>query len=131
MITTRTAITAALATALGLGLATAPSAAASGGGGVRTTGSCSAGATWTLKAKHDDRLLQVEGEVDSNRAGQTWKWTLSDNGMIVRSGAATTTAPSGSFTVERRIGDRAGADHLVFRAQRPATGQTCRGTVTV
>jgi hypothetical protein len=131
MITTRTAMTTCLATTLGLGLVLAPAAAASGGGGVRASGSCSSGATWTLKAKHDDQLIQVEGEVDANRAGQTWNWSISDNGTVVRSGTATTTARSGSFTIERRIGNRAGADHLVFRANRPATGQTCRGAVSV
>ena len=132
MTTTRTVLTTALATALGLGLALAPSASASGGGaGVRTAGSCSSGATWTLKAKHDDRLIQVEGEADTNRAGQAWNWSISDNGTVVRHGSATTRAPSGSFSVTRRIGNRAGADRVVFRATRPATGQTCRGAVTV
>ena len=131
MITTRTALTTCLATALGLGLVLAPSAVASGGGGVRAAGSCSSGATWTLKAKHDAGVIEVEGQVDSNHAGQSWKWSISDNGTVVRSGSATTTAPSGSFSVTRRIGNRAGVDHVVFRANRPATGQTCRGAVSV
>ena len=131
MITTRTALTAALATTLGLGLALAPSASASGGGGVRASGTCSSGATWTLKAKHDSGAIEVEGEVDANHAGQTWNWSISDNGTVVRHGSATTRAPSGSFSVTRRIGNRAGADRVVFRATRPATGQTCRGAVTV
>lgn len=131
MITIRTAMTTCLATTLGLGLVLAPSAVASGGGGVRASGSCSSGATWNLKAKHDNGVIDVEGEVDANRAGQAWKWSISDNGTVVRSGSATTTAPSGSFSVTRRIGNRAGADHIVFRANRPATGQTCRGAVTV
>ena len=131
MITTRTALTTCLATALGLGLVLAPSASASGGGGVRANGSCSSGATWSVKAKHDAGVIEVEGQVDSNHAGQAWNWSISDNGAVVRRGSATTTAPSGSFSVTRRIGNRAGADHVVFRANRPATGQTCRGTVSV
>ena len=132
MITTRTALTTALATALGLGLALAPEANASNGGAaVRAGGSCSSGATWTLKAKHDDGAIQVEGEVDSNRVGQPWAWSISDNGTVVRSGSATTTAPSGSFSVSRRIANLARTDHVVFRAARPATGQTCQGAVSV
>ncbi len=131
MITTRTTLTAAVAITLGAGLVLAPSASASGGNAVRAAGSCSAGATWHVKAKHDNSRIEVEGQVDSNRAGQAWKWTISDNGSVVRSGSATTTARSGSFSVVRRIGDRTGTDHVVFRAIRPSSGQTCVGAVDV
>ena len=131
MINTRTAVTATLSTALGLGLVLAPAAAASGGGGVQSSGTCSAHASWKLKAKHDDGRIEVEGQIDSNRAGQSWRWSIRDNGTLVRHGSATTTAPSGSFSVNRLIGNRAGTDHVVFRATRPATGVTCRGTVAV
>jgi hypothetical protein len=131
MITTRTTLTAAVATAIGLGLVLAPSASASGGTAVRASGSCSAGATWHLKGKHDNGRIEVEGEVDANHAGQSWHWSISDNGTVVRSGSATTTARSGSFSVNRRIGNRAGTDHVVFRATRPATGQNCQGAVDV
>jgi hypothetical protein len=135
--TTRTRTRTAVAASLALGvvgsalvLAT-PASAHSGGGGVRTGGTCSAVAHWTLKAKHDAGQIEVEGEVDTNRAGQHWTWRIVDNATIVRTGSSTTTPPSGSFTVSRRIGNRAGIDHLVFRAVRPATGQVCRGTLSV
>lgn len=111
---------------LGSGLALAPSASASHDPEVRTQGNCSAGATvtaWKLKVKADDGALEVEAEVDSNRAGQVWSWTLSDNSVLTRSGSAKTVAPSGSFSVERRISNRAGTDHVVFRAVR--AGQVC------
>ena len=102
----------------------------SGGGDddrVITTGSCSAGADWKLKVKTDDGRLEVEGEVDSNRAGQTWAWSLRHNGSLSARGTATTTARSGSFDVERKIVDLAGTDRVVFRATY--AGQTCRGVV--
>lgn len=127
---TTKALTATLSTALGLGLLLAPAAAASGSG-VRSSGDCSAHAAWNLKAKHDDGRIEVEAQVDSNRAGQSWRWSIRDNGTLVRSGTATTSAPSGSFSVHRLIGNRAGTDHVVFRATRPATGQTCRGSVSL
>jgi hypothetical protein len=102
-----------------------------GGGGdddrVIRTGSCSAGADWKLKVKTDDGRLEVEGEVDSNVAGQRWRWTLRHNGSVSDRGAATTTARSGSFEVERKVVDLAGTDTLVFRAVRD--GQVCRGVV--
>ena len=67
------------------------------------TGSCSAGADWKLKVKTDDGRLEVEGEVDSDVAGQQWRWTLRHNGSVSDRGAATTTARSGSFEVERKV----------------------------
>ena len=91
------------------------------------TGSCSDGARWKLKVKTDDGRLEVEGEIDSNTAGQRWRWTLRHNGSVSDRGVATTTARSGSFEVERRIVDLAGTDRVVFRAVRD--GQTCRGVV--
>ncbi|MDT0187883.1 hypothetical protein Q9S36_47625 [Microbacterium sp. ARD31] len=94
---------------------------------VITTGSCSAGARWKLKVKTDDGRLEVEGEVDTNRAGQAWAWTLRHNGSVSARGTSTTTARSGSFEVERRIVDLAGTDRVVFRATY--AGQTCRGVV--
>ncbi len=91
------------------------------------TGSCSSGARWKLKVKTDDGRLEVEGEVDTNRAGQAWAWTLRHNGSVSARGTSTTTARSGSFEVERKIVDLAGTDRVVFRATY--SGQTCRGVV--
>jgi hypothetical protein len=103
----------------------------SGGGGndgrVVKTGSCSASAEWKLKVKTDDGRLEVEGEVDSDVAGQQWSWTLRHNGSVSDRGAATTTARSGSFEVERKVVNLAGTDTLAFRAVRD--GQVCRGVV--
>lgn len=94
---------------------------------VITTGSCSAGARWKLKVKTDDGRLEVEGEVDTNRAGQAWAWAIRHNGSVSARGTSTTTARSGSFEVERKIVDLAGTDRVAFRATY--AGQTCRGVV--
>ena len=91
------------------------------------TGSCSAGADWKLKVKTDDGRLEVEGEIDSNVAGQQWRWTIRHNGSVSDRGTATTTARSGSFDVERKIVDLAGTDAVAFKAVRD--GQVCRGVV--
>ena len=91
------------------------------------TGSCSAGADWKLKVKTDDGRLEVEGEIDSNVAGQRWRWTLRHNGSVSDRGVATTTPRSGSFEVERKVVNLAGTDTLAFRAVRD--GQVCRGVV--
>ncbi len=102
-----------------------------GGGGndgrVIKTGSCSDGARWKLKVKTDDGGLEVEGEVDSNTSGQKWAWRIKDGGALAAKGSSTTSGRSGSFSVERRIPDRAGTDTVVFRATH--SGQVCTGTI--
>src|SRR3954449_328860 len=117
-----------VATALGV----AP-AQASGGGGdaVRRSGNCSGSTDWKLKAKPDDGRIEVEGEIDSNRVGQTWTWRIVHNGRVSAKGSKTTHAPSGSFRVERRLVNLAGADKLVFKASNPKSDETCRGVVTI
>lgn len=94
------------------------------------TGACSGSADWKLKAKARDGRLEVEGEVDSNKNGQVWRWRIKHNGSVSAKGSSTTKAPSGSFSVERKMVDLAGADTFVFRAVHDATGQVCRGTLT-
>ncbi|MBA2560902.1 MAG: hypothetical protein H0V07_13645 [Propionibacteriales bacterium] len=119
--------------ALGLvASATATPALASGGGDdVRRSGDCSRHATWKLKAKHDNGRIEVEGEVDSNVVGQTWRWRILHNGNVSARGTKTTTAPSGSFTVPRRLVNASGTDSIGWRARNPATGETCRGGLTI
>lgn len=118
---------------LTLGALSGGPASAKGGddGRVERRGACSSGAVWKLKGKHDDRLLEVELEVDSNRVGQTWNVAITDDGVTVFSGARRTVAPSGSFSVERRIADRAGTDVIRATATNPATGQRCAGSISV
>ena len=130
--TVRTSIaTLALVTVGLVGTGTSASADDGGGSGdddrVIMTGSCSGSADWKLKVKTDDGRLEVEGEIDSNVAGQQWRWTLRHNGSVSDRGTGTTTARSGSFEVERTIVDLAGTDAVVFRAVRD--GQVCRGVV--
>lgn len=102
-----------------------------GGGGndgrVIKTGSCSDGARWKLKVKTDNGGLEVEGEVDSNTSGQAWAWKIKDNGAVAAKGSATTGGRSGSFSVERRIADKAGTDNVTFRATHD--GQVCSGSI--
>jgi hypothetical protein len=98
--------------------------------GVIKTGKCSNGASWKLKAKHDDARIEVEFEVDQNVNGRRWNVVLRRNGAVVFRGARITRPPSGSFEVNRRIADPAGADRIVATA-RAAAGGTCRGALTI
>jgi hypothetical protein len=106
-----------------------PAHARGGDSAVSAGSSCGTGVI-KVKAKADDGLIDVEGEVDTNRAGQTWNWTIKRNGTPASQGTGRTAAPSGSFSVERRIGNPAGADTIVFRAVRASTGKICRASVT-
>jgi hypothetical protein len=102
-----------------------------GDGEVERRGNCSGSADWKLKAKPDDGGLEVEGEVDSNRNGQKWRWVLRRNGKVVDRGTGTTRAPSGSFSVERHTKNAKGSDTFRFRAVHKASGQVCAGRVTI
>jgi hypothetical protein len=121
-----------LSAALGLSALTASPVGASGGDDdrVERNGSCSAGTEWKIKAKADDGRIEVEAEIDSNKVGQSWSWKFKDNGAVFATGTSTTTAPSGSFEVERKPANEAGTDNFVFRAVHPKSGEVCRATVS-
>ena len=92
-------------------------------------GNCSGSADWKLKASPENGRIEVEGEVDSNVNGQTWRWRILHNGDVSARGTATTHAPSGSFSVERRVVNAAGTDGIGWRARNVANGQVCRGSL--
>ncbi|NHC13055.1 hypothetical protein [Motilibacter deserti] len=119
------------AAALPLGAPTAAQASGKGDDEIRKSGSCSSGGRWELKAKTDDGGLEVEFEVDTNRAGQTWSVRVTDNGAQVFRGSRTTRPPSGSFSVERHITDRSGTDTIVATATRSGTSQRCTGRLSI
>src|SRR5262245_3403007 len=104
--------TAAIAVSLTAPLLTGAPASASGGGGVSASGACTNGGHFKLKAKHDDGKIEMEYQVDSNRAGQRWAVRITDNGAVVVSRHATTAGPSGSFTVRKTIANRPGRDKV-------------------
>ena len=121
-----------LSIVLALAALAAASAPAKGGGTeIVKRGSCSGSATWKLKAKMDGAFIETEFEVDQNVAGKQWRVVIRQNGVKRFSGIKTTKAPSGSFTVHRRLEDKAGSDRIVGKATALATGQTCRGELSI
>jgi hypothetical protein len=123
-------LTALLAGALTATAFTAPAAFAKGGGDTKVVarGACATGA-WKLAGKPDDGALEVEYELDTNRVGQAWTVTITDNGATVLRTTVTTKAPSGSFSLERRTANRVGTDRISVVATRGAT--SCRGSIAV
>ena len=128
-----TAPRAAGAALISLALLGAGATAAQAQGGrpeVRAAGHCSSSTVWKLKAKTDDGRIDTEFEVDANRNGQVWTVAINDNGVRVFTGRRTTQAPSGSFSVERRLVNRGGGDRIVAVANNLRTGERCVGSLT-
>jgi hypothetical protein len=117
----RRSLTLLLATAA---VTAAPATALAKGGDddrVERRGTCTRGSTAELKIKSDDGRLETEFEVDQNRNGVRWRVTLRRNGAVVVSTRATTRAPSGSFSVERRLPS---GSSISARAVSPS-GEVC------
>jgi hypothetical protein len=88
--------------------------------------------TSKIKVKEEDGgRLEVEFEVDQNRNGQKWGVVLRRDGAVVVRTSARTKAPSGSFSVERLIGDSAGSDTVTGVARNAGTGETCSARVVL
>ena len=120
-----------LVAAVALSIAGAASARGGGNEPRIKSGPCSGSATWKLKAKLDDGRIETEFEVDQNRVGRRWHVKIRRNGVLAFDGIRVTMAPSGSFEVRRRLGNAAGPDRIVAKATALASGQTCRGVVTL
>ena len=115
------AAAALLSTVAGCGVAAEP-AVADGLGGELTVFAAA-----SLKEAFGQ--IETELEVDSNRVRQVWSVQIADNGVRVFSGTRTTVAPSGSFSVEQLIANRAGTDRITATARTTSTGETCAATV--
>jgi hypothetical protein len=96
----------------------------------RVAGRCTGSSTAKIKAKPDDGRLEVEFEVDQNRNGVPWRVTIRRNGNVAVRTTATTRAPSGSFSVERRIANGRGSDRISARATSPS-GEVCTARVSI
>lgn len=123
------ALAPAAALALSAVLVTAAAPAMAKDGRITTSGGCGSGTVWKMKASPDDGRIEVEAEIDSNRSGQVWAWTLTHNGAGALRGTGTTRGASGSFEVERKLGNFAGQDTFAFTAKRNGTTQVCRALV--
>ncbi len=97
-------------------------------GDIIKRGNCSGSADWKLKASPEDGRIEVEGEVDSNKSGQSWKWRILHNGSLSDKGTKSTAGASGSFEVRRVLVNVKGDDRIVFKATHG--DQTCRGALT-
>jgi hypothetical protein len=93
------------------------------------SGECSGLAEWKLKVNPQDRGLEVEYEIDSNRRGQQWRVKIFHGNRLVLREVRSTRGLSGSFTVREVVANSAGGDRFRARAFRMRDGQTCVGRV--
>ena len=73
----------------------------------------------------------MEFEVDQNRSNRLWTVRLYDDGIQVFTGLRRTVAPSGSFSVTRRIAEPGRHRPILGRAVNATTGEVCRARVNV
>jgi len=123
----RTIAGAAVATAV-LSLA-APPALARNNDDRERRGSCSGSTDWKVKVGPENGRLEVEGEIDSSRRGQTWRWRLYHNGSLSAHGLRTTSSSSGSYKIRRISVDLRGTDRFTLRARNTRNNELCVGTV--
>lgn len=124
-------ITRTLAAVVALGvIAPLPAVMAKNPSGVSVKGTCTGKSTAKLKLKPDNGKIEVEFEVDQNRNGVSWNYTLKRAGVTLASGSKRTAAPSGSFSVNRRVSNAAGPDTITARATR-SSGEVCTARATL
>ena len=99
-------------------------------GDVVRQGACSGPSDWKLKLSNENGRIEVEFEVDQNVNGVAWDVELSRNGKVVVTATRTTHAPSGSFSIERRLTNGAGPDTISAEATSPS-GEVCTATATI
>ena len=121
----RTIAGAAVATAV-LSLA-APPALGRNNDDRERRGSCSGSSDWKVKVGPEDGRLEVEGEIDSSRRGQTWRWRLYHNGSLSAHGLRTSS--SSSYKIRRISVDLRGTDRFTLRARNTRNNELCVGTV--
>jgi len=119
-----------LCSVLILCVAAGPALAKDGDGRKSVTGNCTGSATTKLKVKPDNGRLETEFEVDQNRNGVKWTVTIKRNGTTVVKTSAKTSGPSGSFSIQRRLSDGAGADTISARAKN-SSGQLCTASLRI
>ena len=104
---------------------------AGGGDFTEESGTCAMSSTWDMKAKPDTGKVEMEFSVDTVRLGQAWKIRLTDNGKFLWAGRRISHGVSKSFSVDKRLTNRAGTDRFVARAVNVKTGEVCRGHVAL
>lgn len=105
----------------------APTGVAANDADVIRTGSCTNRSDWKLKLSPENGRIEVEFEVDTPRAGQTWRVKMFQNGTRFFVGTRTTQSTSGEFEIRFLRPNTIGTDTFRGKAVNLTTGETCIG----
>jgi hypothetical protein len=109
----------------------APAGVAAKDGAIIRSGACTNRSDWKLKLSPDNGRIEVEFEVDTPRAGQTWRVKMFQNDTRFFLGTRTTVAPSDSFSVRFLRPNTTGTDVFRGRAVNLTTGEVCVGRASI
>jgi len=94
-------------------------------------GHCTGSTDWEMEAYMEDGRIESELEIDHSRSGAHWDWTMQNDGHQFASGHRTIASGRDSFVVVRFSNNSPGSDTVVLRAVNRATGEVCRGSITL
>ena len=99
---------------------------------VKKEGACSRSSEWKLEVRlEDNNTFRVRWEADSGRAGQPWRLTLRQNGVVIASVIRTTNVDGEAQLNLRGIQNTAGTDTFAGLARNRNTGETCSASVSI
>lgn len=101
---------------------------------VETRGTCSAGSQWEADLEREFNVYALDFEVTTQKANESWRLTVTQNGKRVYSNARTTFQEMDDryADVDWEVirPDRKGvADRFVVTARNAVTGETCKTTL--
>ena len=109
-----------------------PLAASAGNLEVKKEGPCSRASEWKLEVRlEDNNTFRVRWEADSGRAGQSWRLTLRQNGVVIASAVRTTNVDGEAQLNLRGVQNAAGTDTFAGFARNRRTGETCSASASI
>lgn len=100
------------------------------GGDVRVTGSCSRGASASLRLRADDGRIEVRFRLEQRRGRGVWRITIVHEQRVSSRATRRTTRSDRSFELRRELADLRGSDTVAVHAWGPG-GLGCRATATL
>jgi hypothetical protein len=94
------------------------------------SGSCTGTSRWELQLEREHGLIEVDLEVDSRRAGDTWIVRLKHDGVLFAK-VSRVTDRDGEFEVDRVRNNHRGTDYFWFRAVNQRSGEVCTGRLSI
>jgi hypothetical protein len=119
----------AVLTTLALAMPLAATALANGAE-VDKHGTCTMGSRWELDAEDEGTNLEVDFEIDTTTAGQSWRIVLRHDGVVFFKQIRTTES-DGEVGVERLVKDHSGSDRIAARGVNLKTDEVCRGSLSI